>query len=58
MPLATLQSLTFVGVRPVAVQIEVHLSAGLPSFALVGLPDVSPQQTRLDLDLDIPFRIA
>ena len=32
MPLATLHSLTFVGVRPVPVQIEVHLSAGLPSF--------------------------
>ena len=46
MPLATLQSLTFVGVRPVAVQIEVHLSAGLPSFALVGLPDTEIRESK------------
>lgn len=46
MPLATLQSLTFVGIRPVAVQIEVHLSAGLPSFALVGLPDTEIRESK------------
>jgi magnesium chelatase family protein len=46
MPLATLHSLTFVGVRPVAVQIEVHLSAGLPSFALVGLPDTEIRESK------------
>lgn len=46
MPLATLQSLTFVGVRAVPVQIEVHLSAGLPSFALVGLPDAEIRESK------------
>lgn len=46
MPLATLHSLTFVGVRPVPVQIEVHLSAGLPSFALVGLPDAEIRESK------------
>jgi magnesium chelatase family protein len=46
MPLATLHSLTFVGIRPVAVQIEVHLSAGLPSFALVGLPDTEIRESK------------
>jgi magnesium chelatase family protein len=46
MPLATLHSLTFVGVRPVPVQIEVHLSAGLPSFALVGLPDTEIRESK------------
>jgi magnesium chelatase family protein len=46
MPLATLQSLTFVGVRPVIVQIEVHLSTGLPSFALVGLPDTEIRESK------------
>lgn len=46
MPLATLQSLTFVGVRPIPVQIEVHLSAGLPSFALVGLPDAEIRESK------------
>ncbi|WP_370264360.1 YifB family Mg chelatase-like AAA ATPase [Limnobacter sp.] len=46
MPLATLQSLTFVGVRPVVVNIEVHLSAGLPSFALVGLPDAEIRESK------------
>lgn len=46
MPLATLQSLTFVGVRPVTVQIEVHLSAGMPSFALVGLADTELRESK------------
>ncbi|HEX4917204.1 MAG TPA: YifB family Mg chelatase-like AAA ATPase [Limnobacter sp.] len=46
MPLATLHSLTFIGVRPVAVNIEVHLSAGLPSFALVGLPDAEIRESK------------
>lgn len=46
MPLATLNSLTFVGIRPVSVQIEVHLSAGLPSFALVGLPDTEIRESK------------
>lgn len=46
MPLATLQSLTFVGVRAIPVQIEVHLSTGLPSFALVGLPDAEIRESK------------
>ncbi|HEX4844208.1 MAG TPA: YifB family Mg chelatase-like AAA ATPase [Limnobacter sp.] len=46
MPLATLQSLTFIGVRPVVVNIEVHLSAGLPAFALVGLPDAEIRESK------------
>lgn len=46
MPLATLNSLTFVGVRAIPVQIEVHLSAGLPAFALVGLPDTEIRESK------------
>ncbi len=46
MPLATLNSLTFVGVRAIPVQIEVHLSAGLPAFALVGLPDAEIRESK------------
>lgn len=46
MPLATLHSLTFQGVKPVPVQIEVHLSAGLPSFAIVGLADTEIRESK------------
>lgn len=46
MPLATLHSLTFVGLRTVPVRIEVHLSAGLPSFAIVGLPDAEIRESK------------
>lgn len=46
MPLAKLAGLTFVGLKPVKVHIEVHLSAGLPSFALVGLPDTEVRESR------------
>lgn len=46
MPLATLHSLTFQGVKPIPVQIEVHLSAGLPSFAIVGLADTEIRESK------------
>lgn len=46
MPLASLTSLTFVGIRPILVQIEVHLSAGLPSFAIVGLADTEIRESK------------
>ncbi|HEY1059616.1 MAG TPA: YifB family Mg chelatase-like AAA ATPase [Limnobacter sp.] len=46
MPLATLHSLTFVGIRAVPVRIEIHLSAGLPSFAIVGLPDAEIRESK------------
>ena len=46
MPIATLNSLTFSGIGHLCVQIEVHLSAGLPSFAIVGLPDTEIRESR------------
>ncbi|MFN4327458.1 MAG: YifB family Mg chelatase-like AAA ATPase [Limnobacter sp.] len=46
MPLATLNSLTFIGLKAIPVHIEVHLSSGLPSFALVGLPDAEIRESR------------
>lgn len=46
MPLSKLHCLTFVGIRSVRVCIEVHLSAGLPSFAIVGLPDTEIREAK------------
>lgn len=46
MPLSKLYCLTFVGIRPVRVCIEVHISAGLPSFAIVGLPDTEIRESK------------
>ncbi|MDH4396381.1 MAG: YifB family Mg chelatase-like AAA ATPase [Limnobacter sp.] len=46
MPLSKLHCLTFVGIRHVRVCIEVHISAGLPSFAIVGLPDTEIRESK------------
>lgn len=37
---------TIVGVNAVEVQVEVDVGAGLPTFAIVGLPDVAVQEAR------------
>lgn len=44
--LATVQSATLRGVDGHAVTVEVHVSAGLPSFTVVGLPDTSCRESR------------
>lgn len=46
MPLSKLHCLTFVGIRHVRVCIEVHISAGPPSFAIVGLPDTEIRESK------------
>lgn len=46
MPLAKLQCLTFVGIKHIPVTIEVHISAGLPSFAIVGLADTEVRESK------------
>ncbi|MDX1669334.1 MAG: YifB family Mg chelatase-like AAA ATPase [Limnobacter sp.] len=46
MPLAKLNCLTFVGIKPVPVTIEVHISSGLPSFAIVGLADTEIRESK------------
>ncbi|MDQ6697432.1 MAG: YifB family Mg chelatase-like AAA ATPase [Actinomycetota bacterium] len=44
--LATVHSATLQGVDGHAVTVEVHVSAGLPSFTVVGLPDTSCRESR------------
>jgi magnesium chelatase family protein len=44
--LATVASATLVGVEGRAVSVEVHVSRGLPSFTIVGLPDASCRESR------------
>ena len=44
--LATAKSATLVGVKGHAVQVEVHLSNGLPSFTIVGMPDTACREAR------------
>lgn len=46
MPLAKLNCLTFVGVKHIPVTIEVHISAGMPSFAIVGLADTEIRESK------------
>lgn len=46
MPLAKLQCLTFVGIKHIPVTIEVHISKGLPSFAIVGLADTEVRESK------------
>lgn len=43
---ATVPSATLLGVRGRPVRVEVHVSSGLPSFAIVGLPDASCREAR------------
>lgn len=45
-PQCTVRTATLVGVRAVPVDVEVDVGAGLPSFSIVGLPDVAVQEAR------------
>lgn len=42
----TIRTATVVGVQVVPVDVEVDVGAGLPSFAVVGLPDLAVQEAR------------
>jgi magnesium chelatase family protein len=44
--LATVASATLVGVEGRPVSVEVHVTRGLPSFTIVGLPDASCRESR------------
>ena len=44
--LATTTAATLVGVEGRPVRVEVHVGRGLPSFAIVGLPDTSCREAR------------
>jgi magnesium chelatase family protein len=44
--LATIASATLLGVVGSPVRVEVHVSAGLPGFSIVGLPDASCREAR------------
>ena len=44
--LATIPSATVLGVHGFPVMVEVHVSAGLPSFTIVGQPDASCREAR------------
>lgn len=44
--LAAVPSATLLGVQGHPVRVEVHVSSGLPGFAVVGLPDVSCREAR------------
>ena len=46
MSLATARSATLLGVDGHAVDVEVHVSSGLPGFTIVGLPDTSCREAR------------
>ncbi|HET7523537.1 MAG TPA: YifB family Mg chelatase-like AAA ATPase [Acidimicrobiales bacterium] len=44
--LATVSSATLVGVEGRPIEVEVHVSRGLPAFSIVGLPDASCRESR------------
>lgn len=44
--LAMVGSATLVGIQGQAISVEVHVAQGLPSFAVVGLPDASCREAR------------
>ncbi|MGH9077361.1 MAG: YifB family Mg chelatase-like AAA ATPase [Acidimicrobiales bacterium] len=44
--LATVPSATLVGIEGRPITVEVHVSGGLPSFSIVGLPDASCRESR------------
>src|SRR6516225_7743674 len=46
MVLASVPSATLIGVQGRAISVEVHVSAGVPSFTVVGLPDASCREAR------------
>ena len=46
MPLAVVASRALLGLEAPAVQVEVHLSGGLPAFGIVGLPEAEVREAR------------
>ncbi|HWG74273.1 MAG TPA: YifB family Mg chelatase-like AAA ATPase [Acidimicrobiales bacterium] len=44
--LATIGSSTLVGIEGRPITVEVHVSSGIPSFSIVGLPDASCRESR------------
>ncbi|MGI9134438.1 MAG: YifB family Mg chelatase-like AAA ATPase [Rhodoferax sp.] len=46
MTLATIRSRALAGMSAPAVQVEVHLANGLPSFTIVGLPDTEVRESK------------
>ena len=46
MSLATVLSRASVGIEAPAVQVEVHITGGLPKFAIVGLPEATVRESR------------
>lgn len=63
MSLAIIHSRATLGLEAPAVTIEVHLSNGLPGFAIVGLPDAAVRESKervrsaiLNSELDFPAR--
>lgn len=46
MSLAVVNSCVLMGMQPYAVQVEVHIGAGLPAFTVVGLPDAGVRESR------------
>lgn len=46
MSLAVVNSCVLMGMQPHAVQVEVHIGAGLPAFSVVGLPDTGVRESR------------
>jgi len=44
--LATVSSATLIGVQGRPISVEVHVSSGIPSFSVVGLPDASCREAR------------
>lgn len=63
MALATVYSRALVGVDALEVRVEVHLSNGLPGFAIVGLPETAVRESKervrsaiLNSGLEFPMR--
>jgi len=61
--LAVVKSATLTGIEGVPVDVEVHVSNGLPGFAIVGLPDAACRESRdrvraalMSTELDFPHK--
>lgn len=46
MTLAVLSSCALAGLEMLAVRVEVHIGKGLPSFNVVGMPDMGVRESR------------
>lgn len=46
MSLANIHTQALVGIKPVAVSVEVHISAGLPALSIVGLPEAAVRESK------------